>query len=63
MNTSKKPRNQPVFTGLKDLAEVVGVNYRTIHRAVKMGKIKTVQFGSLLRVPREEVERIMAKGF
>lgn len=63
MNTSKKPGNSPVFTGLKDLAEVVGVNYRTIHRAVKLGKIRTVRCGSLLKVPKQEVERILAKGF
>jgi excisionase family DNA binding protein len=63
MNASKKPSNTPVFTGLKDLAEVVGVNYRTIHRAVKKGTIKTVRCGSLLKVPQKEVERILTKGF
>jgi excisionase family DNA binding protein len=41
----------------------VGVNYRTIHRAVKNGRIKTVRCGALLKVPQQEVERILAHGF
>lgn len=58
-NTTK----QPDFTGLKELAGKLGTSYRTVHRAVKAGKIKTVRFGSLVKVPKQEVERILARGF
>lgn len=63
MNSVSKPTIQPDFLGLRELAAKVGVNYRTIHRAVQDGKIQSVKFGSLVKVPRREVERILAKGF
>jgi excisionase family DNA binding protein len=45
------------------LAAKVGVHYRTVHRAVKDGKIQSVKFGSLVKVPRREAERILQRGF
>lgn len=54
---------QADFVGLRELAARVGVDYRTIHRATQSGKIQSVKFGSLVKVPRAEVARILAKGF
>jgi excisionase family DNA binding protein len=63
MTNLSKPATQADFVGLRELAAKVGVNYRTIHRAVQDGKIQNVKFGSLIKVPRREVERILQRGF
>lgn len=63
MNSVTKPSIQPDFVGLRELAGKMGVNYRTIHRAVQTGKIQSVKFGSLVKVPRREADRIMQRGF
>ncbi len=63
MNRAGKPAIQSDFVGLRELAEKVGVNYRTVHRAVQPGKIQSVKFGSLVKIPRREVERILQRGF
>jgi excisionase family DNA binding protein len=51
------------FDSLRELSERTGKTYRTLHRAVKAGKIKTIRFGGSVMVPRREVERILAQGF
>jgi excisionase family DNA binding protein len=51
------------FDSLRELSERTGKTYRTLHRAVKAGKIKTIRFGGSVMVPRREVERILARGF
>jgi excisionase family DNA binding protein len=63
MNSVSKSATQADFVGLRELAGKMGVNYRTVHRAVQDGKIQSVRFGSLVKVSRREVERILAKGF
>jgi hypothetical protein len=51
------------FESLRWLSQKTGKTYRTLHRAVKAGKIKVVRFGGSVMVPKREVERILAKGF
>lgn len=51
------------FDSLRELSQRTGKTYRTIHRAVRAGKIKTVRFGGSVMVPRREVERILTQGF
>jgi excisionase family DNA binding protein len=51
------------FDSLRELSARTGKTYRTIHRAVQAGKIKTVRFGGSVMVPKREVERILAHGF
>jgi excisionase family DNA binding protein len=63
MNSVSKAAIQSDFVGLRELAAKVGVNYRTIHRAVRDGKIQSVKFGSLVKIPRREAERILQRGF
>jgi len=63
MNTITKPAIQAHFLGLRELAARMGVNYRTVHRAVQNGKIQSVKFGSLVKVPKREAERILQRGF
>jgi len=63
MNSVSKPAIQSDFLGLRELAAKVGVDYRTIHRAVQTGKIQSVRFGALIKVPRREADRILQRGF
>jgi excisionase family DNA binding protein len=51
------------FNSLRELSELTGKTYRTLHRAVRAGKIKIVRFGGSVMVPKREVERILAHGF
>ena len=51
------------FDSMRELAERIGKTYRTVHRAARAGKIKTVKFGGSVMVPKREVERILAHGF
>ena len=51
------------FDSIREVSQRTGKTYRTIHRAVRAGKIKTVRFGGSVMVPKREVERILAQGF
>jgi excisionase family DNA binding protein len=51
------------FFSLHDLAGVIERDYRTVHRAARAGKIRTVRFGGSLLIPREEFERVLTKGW
>jgi excisionase family DNA binding protein len=51
------------FETLRELSQRTGKTYRTLHRAVQAGKIKTVRFGGSVMVPKREVERVLEKGF
>jgi excisionase family DNA binding protein len=51
------------FETIRELSERIGTCYRTVHRAVQAGKIKTVRFGSSRRIPKSEANRIIEQGF
>jgi excisionase family DNA binding protein len=51
------------FGCLRELAERTGKNYKTLYRAAKAGKIKTVKFGGSRMVPKGEIERVLSVGF
>lgn len=51
------------FHTLKELAEITTRDYRTIHRATRAGKIRTIRFGGSVMIPREEFERILQHGW
>lgn len=56
-------RTEREFFTLKELSVKIGQTYRTLHRAARDGRIKTIRFGGSVRVPRREVERLLVKGF
>ncbi len=58
----KTDGGQELFT-IMDLARKVGLTYRTIHRNVRLGKIRVVRCAGSVRIPKDEVERILARGF
>jgi excisionase family DNA binding protein len=57
------PGREKEFSTITELAQRTGKCYRTIHRAVKAGKIKTVHFGASRLIPRREAERVLERGF
>jgi predicted site-specific integrase-resolvase len=61
MRAIQQPQKE--FESLGWLSLRTGKTYRTLHRAVKAGKIKVVRFGGSVMVPKREIERILEKGF
>jgi excisionase family DNA binding protein len=59
----QKPKPEPDFVSLRDVAERTGTAYRTVHRAAESNRIKTIRFGMLRKVPRLEFEKILKQGF
>lgn len=58
-----KPTNEKELFSIQDVATKAGKCYRTIHRNVKAGKIKSIRLGRSVMIPRREVERILQRGF
>jgi excisionase family DNA binding protein len=54
---------QKEFDSIGEFCQRTGKCYRTIHRAIKDGKILAVRLGGSVMIPRKEVERILANGF
>lgn len=66
MTTDKQPQGQQTsrrFHALRELAEVTTKDYRTIHRAARAGKIRTVRFGGSVLIPHDEFERVLKYGW
>lgn len=51
------------FGTIKELSQRTGLCYRTLHRSVQNGRIKSVRMGGSVLIPRKELERVLAKGF
>jgi excisionase family DNA binding protein len=45
-----------------DLIRILGFGRNTIYRHIAVGNIKSLRFGRLILVPKEEVARIRAQG-
>lgn len=45
-----------------DAAELFSVTRATIYRWITAGKISTVKLGGCRRIPRSELERVLAEG-
>lgn len=63
MRGQDKPDVQKEFDTISELCQRTGKCYRTIHRAIRAGKIKSVRLGGSVMVPRREVQRVLEKGF
>lgn len=49
---------------IRDLCNITGKCYRTIHRRIQEGKITpVVRLGASVMIPRRVVENVLAKGF
>ena len=45
-----------------ELAEATGVSVRTVRRWLRLGLIKHIHFMGVIRIPREEYERVLREG-
>ncbi len=45
-----------------ELAEAAGVSVRTVRRWLRLGLVNHVHFMGVLRIPREEYERVLREG-
>ena len=61
--SKENPVPPPKFYKLSDVADVTQHCYRTVHRAAQAGKIRTVTFGGSKRVPADEFEKLMKRGW
>lgn len=57
-----KPDQERVYS-IADVADRVSLCYRSVHRAVREGRIKSVKMGGAVRISAGEFQRIVEKGF
>ena len=57
----RKPEKQ--MHSIVDVSAVTGKCYKTIHSAIKDGKIKAVRLGGSVAIPAGELRRICEEGF
>ena len=62
MQRAKQTTEKELFS-IRELCERTGKCYRTIHRAIRGGKISKVRLGGSVMIPRREVDRILQQGF
>jgi hypothetical protein len=63
MERKKTKRPEKQIDSVGDVSAMIGKHPRTIYRAIKTGRIKTIRLGASIGIPHAEVERILAKGF
>lgn len=51
------------FHTIREVAEVTGRCYKTIHLATRKGRIRTVRFGGSVMIPAAELRRICEEGY
>jgi excisionase family DNA binding protein len=45
---------------VKEAARRIGVNPKTLYKAIKAGQVKGVQLGTAVRIPAAELRRLLA---
>ena len=48
---------------VRDVAERLSLTYRTVHRAIRSGRVKAIRCGGAVLIPKAEFERIVTRGF
>lgn len=48
---------------VRDVAERLSLTYRTVHRAIRSGRVKAIRCGGAVLIPKAEFERIVIQGF
>jgi hypothetical protein len=62
----KVQAKQPVqkrFSSLRELSQQTGQAYKTLHKAAREGRIKTLRLGGSVVVPLREVQKILKEGY
>jgi len=57
-----KPDPERLYS-IKDVADRLRLCYRSVHRAVREGRIQSVRLGGAVRISAGELQRICSKGF
>ena len=52
-----------ILFSIKDVCAATGLCYRSIHRAVREGKIQSVRCGGAVKIPAGELKRVCERGF
>lgn len=47
---------------VSELAKLLSVTRQTIYNRVKDGSIKSIKIGKAIRIPEEEIDRILKEG-
>lgn len=53
--------SQKPFYSINEVADLFGVCRRTVHRRIKAGDIKTIKFGTLVRIPAKSLKKYLAQ--
>ena len=54
---------EPTLYRVKDVAEKLSLTYRTLHRAIKAGRVHAIRCGGAVLIPATELHRICERGF
>lgn len=46
----------PSYLTVREFAEILRVNTKTVYAAIKVGTIKVVRFGHTIRIPRDQLD-------
>lgn len=55
-------RQYRAYMKVSDLTAFTGIAPNTVYKWVKQGRIKTVEFGSRILIPADEMERLLTEG-
>jgi len=50
------------FYTIAEFAKVLKISIPTVKRWIKSGKIKVLRVGRVVRIPKEEIDRLMSEG-
>lgn len=61
MSNQSAPGLARTYT-IREVATLINFHTESVRRAIRQGRIKALPFGRCLRIPGEEVERILSEG-
>ena len=60
---AEKPEPEKALFTIRELCAYLGLCYRSVHRAVRDGRIQSIRCGGAVRIPSTELQRLLTKGF
>lgn len=61
-NTSEETKRRVRLIRPREVAEVLGISRGLVYSLAARGKIKTVRIAGAIRVPEDELERVVSEG-
>lgn len=62
MYSSKSKPTPPLVLSPEEVARLLGMSRAYIWRLIKSGDIQSTSFGRMRRIPRTEIDRLLAEG-